>query len=120
MSDASASHAGAEVGLASHKRLPDKHIGTRGYLAVWGALAVLTAIEIGATFLPISHAIIVAILLILATAKAGLVALYFMHLRFDGTFLRAVGVGPFFFVFVLLVALLVDLYFIAATTQGLR
>jgi cytochrome c oxidase subunit 4 len=51
------------------------------YLGVFLALAVLTAIEIGVTYyLPDQR---VYFLVPLALIKAGLVVLYFMHLKFD-------------------------------------
>lgn len=94
--------------------LPVPHAGAtvKTYLAIWGALAVLTAVEIGVTFLPISHAVIVVSLLLMAVVKAGLVALFFMHLKFDGRVLRVLAVGPFLFVLILLSVLLLDVYFV--------
>ncbi len=55
-----------------------KHV--RVYVAVFGALAVLTVVTVvvGYLHLPIVPALIVALLI--ATVKAGLVAGYFMHL----------------------------------------
>ena len=55
-----------------------KHI--RVYLLVFGALAVLTVVTVGVSYLeiPFYPALIVA--LIIASVKAGLVAAYFMHL----------------------------------------
>ncbi len=55
-----------------------KHI--RVYMIVFGALAVLTVVTVGVAYIhmPIVPALIVALLI--ASAKAGLVAGYFMHL----------------------------------------
>ena len=50
------------------------------YLAVFIALAVLTAAELGVTYLPVER---IYFLIPLALAKAVLVILYFMHLKFD-------------------------------------
>jgi cytochrome c oxidase subunit 4 len=47
---------------------------------VFAALAALTAVEIGVTYLPLPRA---AILVPLALVKAGLVALFYMHLKYD-------------------------------------
>lgn len=64
------------------------------YVGVFIALAVLTAIEVGITYVPMPRALLVFILLALAFAKAAFVALYFMHLRFDSRLLTIVFVIP--------------------------
>ena len=50
------------------------------YLGVFLILAVLTAVEVGVTYLPLPR---IPILVPLALAKASLVALYYMHLKSD-------------------------------------
>ncbi len=50
------------------------------YIGVFAALAVLTAIEVGVTYLPIPR---IPVLVPLAIANAALVVLFYMHLRFD-------------------------------------
>jgi cytochrome c oxidase subunit IV len=50
------------------------------YVAVFGVLALITAVEIGVTYLPVPRA---PILVPLALIKAGLVALFYMHLKYD-------------------------------------
>ncbi len=57
------------------------------YLGVFILLAVLTAIEVGVTYLPLPR---LPVLLPLSIMKAVLVALYYMHLRFDRQIFRAV------------------------------
>jgi cytochrome c oxidase subunit IV len=52
----------------------------RTYILVFVALAVITAIEIGISYLPVPRA---PILVPLALVKAGLVALFYMHLKYD-------------------------------------
>jgi cytochrome c oxidase subunit 4 len=64
-------------------------------LGVFYILAVLTAVEVGVTYLPIPR---IPVLLPIAIAKASLVAMYYMHLRFDQPifrylFLFGVGMG---------------------------
>ncbi len=51
------------------------------YGLVFLALAAATALEVGASFLPMPFKIIA--LVVLAATKAALVLLYFMHLRMD-------------------------------------
>ena len=50
------------------------------YIMVFIALAVLTGLEVTVTYLPIPR---IPVLIPLALIKAGLVALFYMHLRFD-------------------------------------
>ncbi len=50
------------------------------YLGVFWILAALTALELGVTRLPLPR---IPVLVPLALIKAGLVALYYMHLKFD-------------------------------------
>ncbi len=52
------------------------------YLGVFIILGILTAIEVAAA-VNIAESIRIPILLFLAACKAALVALYYMHLRFD-------------------------------------
>ncbi len=56
------------------------HISARTYIGVFVALAVLTAIEIAVTYLPLPR---IPVLVPLALAKAALVALFYMHLKYD-------------------------------------
>jgi cytochrome c oxidase subunit 4 len=50
------------------------------YLGVFLALVFLTALEVAITYLPLPK---IPILIPLALLKAGLVALFYMHLKFD-------------------------------------
>jgi cytochrome c oxidase subunit 4 len=65
--------------------------------AVFGALAALTVITYAATWLELGSFNIWLALLI-AVVKAGLVALYFMHLRWDSPFNAVVLIASLFFV----------------------
>lgn len=76
------------------------------YMAVWAWLAVLTVLEIGAYYLPPPAKWV--ILVALALTKAALVALYFMHLRFDVKTLSAIAVTPLLIATLLVVFLLPD------------
>ncbi len=53
------------------------------YVAVFVALGVLTAIEVAAAQIIKDERTRIPILLVLAACKGALVALYYMHLRFD-------------------------------------
>jgi cytochrome c oxidase subunit 4 len=64
------------------------------YVAVWGGLFVLTVIEVAAVYLKIPRHLLVLSLLLLAVWKALLVALYFMHLRFEPKRLALIAMAP--------------------------
>src|SRR5215216_5882631 len=55
----------------------------KGYLAIFAALFVLTAVTVGVSYLglPVRSTILVA--LAIATTKAALVAMFFMHLKYE-------------------------------------
>ncbi len=53
------------------------------YVGVFIWLFVLTALEVGVTYLEISRMSLILVLSALGLAKAGLVAAYFMHLKFE-------------------------------------
>jgi cytochrome c oxidase subunit IV len=79
-----------------------------GYLGIFVALAALTAGELGIAFLPWSKTVLVVILVGLAFWKAALVALYYMHLRFEGRRVMVLALAPLPFVVILLVAGLME------------
>ena len=65
------------------------------YMLIFIYLAVLTAIEVGVAFIShFSKTTLLIILLVLAIWKALLVALYFMHLKFEKWNLRFVAIIP--------------------------
>jgi cytochrome c oxidase subunit 4 len=64
------------------------------YMAIWGWLAALTVIELIVAYLPLTKFAIVAMLVVLAFTKAALVALYFMHLKFERRTLMLIAVTP--------------------------
>ena len=76
------------------------------YLAVWGGLFVLTIVEVAAVYLGLPHHLLVLALLLLAVWKALLVALYFMHLRFEPRRLALLAMTPLPLGLILVVAVL--------------
>jgi cytochrome c oxidase subunit 4 len=64
------------------------------YMAIFWYLAVLTVVEIGVIYLPISKVAIGVLLVILASTKAAMVALYFMHLRLETRTLGYIALTP--------------------------
>jgi caa(3)-type oxidase subunit IV len=70
----------------------------RPYMTIFWLLLVLTVIEVSSLWLPdgmFPKALIAAFLLTLAVGKAALVAMYYMHLRYDPRLLWAIFLGPF-------------------------
>jgi cytochrome c oxidase subunit 4 len=65
------------------------------YILIWVYLAVLTAAELALAFeLPISRNLKLILLLVLAVWKALLVAMFFMHLKFERWNLRILFIIP--------------------------
>ena len=65
------------------------------YIAVWAVLFVMTVVEVGVAMLShIPRALLVLVLLGLAIWKAVLVAMYFMHLKFEPRRLLIVVLAP--------------------------
>ena len=61
----------------------------RFYFLIWIALVCLTGVTLGVTYLDMGKwAIFTAILV--ATTKASLVALYFMHLKYEARIIRVI------------------------------
>jgi cytochrome c oxidase subunit 4 len=64
------------------------------YIGVFIGLAVLTAVELTVAFLPWGKRTIILLLIFLAVWKAVMVALYFMHLKFESYRLRILAIAP--------------------------
>ncbi len=79
------------------------------YMGVFYMLAVLTVVEIGIIYVPIAKLIIAFGLVILAVAKAALVGMYFMHLKFEKRTLGLIALTPMVICTLLIFALLPDL-----------
>ncbi len=78
------------------------------YWVVWAALAALTLVELGVAFLPWSRQVIVLLLIGLAVWKAVLVALYFMHLRFEKNRMRIFALAPLPLTVIIVIAVLTE------------
>ena len=85
------------------------HGDTSVYVKVFWWLFGLTIVEIAAVFLPINKLVINMSLVVLALAKASLVALYFMHLRFERRAMAILALTPLLLGALLVFALLPDL-----------
>ncbi|MFQ5852365.1 MAG: cytochrome C oxidase subunit IV family protein [Candidatus Binatia bacterium] len=79
------------------------------YIGVFWWLLALTIIEIAVIYMPIAKVIIVILLVGLALSKASLVAIYFMHLKFERLTLDAIALTPLFLCVFLILMLLPDM-----------
>jgi len=85
----------------------DAAVDVKGYLAVFGALLVLTLLTVGVSTLHLAELPAVLVGIAIAIAKAALVALFFMHLRSERAIVYwALGFTGFFFVALLALVLL--------------
>jgi cytochrome c oxidase subunit IV len=73
------------------------HVGNTVYLIVGGFLIVLTAMEITVSYVHALRPVMVPILVVLAIAKFALIALFFMHLRYEKWLLNATFAFPLAF-----------------------
>ena len=64
------------------------------YMAVFGGLAALTAIEVAVAFMGFERQVTVLLLIGLAVYKALLVAMYFMHLKWETRSLKILAAAP--------------------------
>jgi cytochrome c oxidase subunit 4 len=64
------------------------------YVGIFVWLAILTAVEVIAVYLPLTRLALAAILVAIAFTKAALVALYFMHLKFERRTMLLVALTP--------------------------
>jgi len=82
------------------------HPGYRQYVMIAIILAVITAAEVIVYYQDSMRAVLVPILFILSITKFTLVALFFMHLKFDNPLFTALFSGPLALAIGVLVALL--------------
>ena len=84
----------------------------RPYVLVLVLLAVITLIEVQVPYLPawigVAESIVILLLVVSSVAKAVMVALYYMHLRYEPRVLKFLPVAPL--VFVVLLAVVVVLH----------
>jgi cytochrome c oxidase subunit IV len=102
---------------AAHTKGAHKH---PNYMAIFWWLAVLTAIEIGVIYLPIGKLAIGVLLCALAVGKAALVAMYFMHLRFETRTLGLIAITPLAIATLLVFVLLPDGFAVMKRTEGAK
>lgn len=90
----------SEGAHAAHKRHTNP-------VVVFAILTVFTLIEVGISLLGLPKATIVPMLLAMALVKASLVALYYMHLRYEKVIFALIFVTPTLFAVLLVVTLMI-------------
>ena len=76
------------------------------YIAVWGMLAILTVVEVAIVYFRLPRQLMIVSLVFLALWKAMLVALYFMHLKFEPRRLLFIVLAPLPLAVILVVAVM--------------
>lgn len=79
------------------------------YMAIFWWLFGLTVAEIAVIYMGLPRLVLGILLVGLAISKASLVAMYFMHLRFERRTLALIAVTPLFLCVLLVFALVPDL-----------
>lgn len=98
-------HAAAHPGAAHHD---GQHSSEADYMKIFFSLFVLTAAELGFAVMVTNKVALILVLVILAMVKAALVAMYFMHLKFEGRWKHILIVPPVLLAIVLIFALMPD------------
>jgi cytochrome c oxidase subunit 4 len=71
----------------------EAHASKSTYWLIALVLGILTLLEVAVFYVPLLHSVIVPMLLVLSSAKFALVAMFFMHLKFDKPILTTVFAG---------------------------
>ena len=96
----------------------DEHIGevhshNAAYWKVFAGLAVFTVVELGIPFvLSELRPLMIVLLMAVAAIKAMLVALYYMHLKFEKVALGALAAAPLILVAMLILLIMADVSFV--------
>lgn len=83
---------------------------TANYLRIFYILLALTIVEVAIVYLHLPRTLLVALLIVLAVWKAALVALHFMHLKFEKTTLMMIALSPFVLCVFLILMLFPDIF----------
>ena len=82
------------------------HPGWREYFGIAMVLTIITAIEVAVFYIPAMKPVLVPLLLTLSTLKFALVAMWYMHLKFDHRLFSWLFVVPMIVIAGIILALL--------------
>ena len=83
---------------------------TSAYIKIFWLLLVLTIVEVAIVYMGLPRMLLVGLLVIFAVWKAALVAMHFMHLKFEKRTLAIVAIIPFVLCVFLSLMLLPDIF----------
>tara|TARA_B100001123_G_scaffold250678_1_gene279783 strand:+ start:729 stop:1034 length:306 start_codon:yes stop_codon:yes gene_type:complete len=69
------------------------HPTPKKYVIIAAILAVITAVEVAVVYFNLATALLITILIIMSAVKFTMVAMYFMHLKFDNKLFSYMFVG---------------------------
>ncbi len=81
------------------------------YVAIWAWLLLLLFLSVAAVYQPFSQGMVVAFIFIVAGVKAGLVAVYFMHLKFEESLVRYIALIPVLLFIIMTLTLIPDIVY---------
>jgi cytochrome c oxidase subunit 4 len=90
------------------------------YMAIFWYLAILTVLEIAVIFAGLPKFTLGVILCAMALTKAALVAMYFMHLKFETRTLGMIAITPLLIATLLIFVLLPDGFAVMKKTTGVK
>jgi cytochrome c oxidase subunit 4 len=90
------------------------------YMAIFWLLAVLTVVELVVVFLPFGKMVNGTLLCALAVGKAAVVAMYFMHLKFEARTLGLIAITPLAIATLLVFVILPDAFFVDHKTATVK
>src|SRR5215203_4215615 len=104
------SHASGHIPEEPHAvtvPMPHHHV---NYVKIFFALVILTIVTVAIAFKRFdSEAVNVMLALLVASVKASLVAMYFMHLKFEGKLIYFISIVPLILCVILVCALIPDI-----------
>ena len=83
---------------------------TSAYIKIFWILLVLTIVEVAIVYMGLPKMLLAGLLVIFAVWKAALVAMHFMHLKFEKKTLAMIAIVPFVLCVFLILMLLPDIY----------
>lgn len=83
---------------------------TSAYIKIFWILLVLTIVEVAIVYMGLPKMLLASLLVIFAVWKAALVAMHFMHLKFEKKTLAMIAIVPFVLCVFLILMLLPDIY----------
>ena len=83
---------------------------TANYIKIFWLLLALTVIEVAIVYMGLPKMLLASLLVIFAIWKAALVAMHFMHLKFEKKTLSIIAIAPFVLCVWLVLMLMPDIF----------